>query len=462
MNKPRVLVIISDGVSLRNFVYTSFYEQARENGLDLVFLNLTSISLSELGLQEIIPKNIKQNLLTDSFKNAKKRIELNQFKRRFDDNVYDNYWFPLRNLGIKSYLKNILFQVLIRLFNSEQDLLKLRTYIRKLERKTTYYKECLELIKEVKPDLIYSASQRSILAVAPVEAAKILGLPTVGFVFSWDNLPKSMLDVETDYYHVWSEHMREELITYYSFVKEKQVIVTGTPQFEMHFDKHLKQERTAFLNTFGLDPTKKYICFSGDDVTTSPHDPRYLADVAVMVRELNRVKDQWRIIFRRCPVDFSNRYDLVLQEYQNEITPIAPQWERLANSWDAVLPLKDDNALLVNTVAHCELVINLGSSMVFDAVCHGTPCAYIAYNPEDVPLQKDIKMIYQYIHFQSMPNEKPVFWLRNQLELKSVLKHLETEKETILKSAKKWFTVINQHPPAQSSQRIIDQLKQLS
>jgi hypothetical protein len=320
----------------------------------------------------------------------------------------------------------------------------------------------LELIKQVNPDLIYSASQRSILAIAPVEAAKILDIPTVGFVFSWDNLPKSMLDVETDYYHVWSDHMKKELLNYYPFVKEKQVTVTGTPQFEMHFDKHLKQERSAFLNTYGLDPDKKYLCFSGDDVTTSPHDPQYLADVAAVVRNLNQIEDQWRIIFRRCPVDFSNRYDRVLQVYQDEITPIAPQWERMANSWDAVLPLKADNALLLNTVAHCELLINLGSSMVFDAASHGTPCAYIAYNPEDVPLQKDVKTIYQYIHFQSMPKEAPVFWLYDQLELISVLKHLEVEKETILKSAKKWFAVINQHPPAQSSKRIIDRLKQLN
>ena len=33
--------------------------------------------------------------------------------------------------------------------------------------------------------------------------------------------------------------------------------------------------------------SKKYICFSGDDITTSPNDPVYLGDTAKAIMKLN-------------------------------------------------------------------------------------------------------------------------------------------------------------------------------
>ena len=67
-------------------------------------------------------------------------------------------------------------------------------------------------------------------------AARDLNIPTAVFIFSWDNLPKGMLVVEADYYFVWSTHMKNELLYYYSNIKESQIRITGSPQFEGHFD----------------------------------------------------------------------------------------------------------------------------------------------------------------------------------------------------------------------------------
>ena len=69
--------------------------------------------------------------------------------------------------------------------------------------------------------------------------------------------------------------------------------------------------RTAFFSKYDLDPVKKYICFTGDDITTSPDDPLYLEDAAQAILELNKGDFHLGLIFRRCPVDFSNRYDSV-------------------------------------------------------------------------------------------------------------------------------------------------------
>ncbi|MCB0749742.1 MAG: UDP-glycosyltransferase, partial [Ignavibacteriae bacterium] len=309
-----------------NFVYNSFQKLGKTQGFEFVYFNNTPFDLSVLGLNEVRIKRPQLHPLTDSVKNAKKRVEINRFKRLFKDDVYEKYWFDLPSKNLRYLVKSSISKWYIWRNDSDIGLLHLRRLVNELESSTDYFKRCKTLLKDLKPDIVYSTSQRSALAIAPIQAAKALNIPTVGFVFSWDNLPKSMLDVETDYYHVWSLHMKRELLQYYPFVHEQQVTVTGTPQFEPHFDKACLVSKSEFYETYYLDITKDYICFSGDDVTTSPQDPLYLKDLAEAVRTLNKEGHSLGIIFRRCPVDFSDRYDYVLEEYKELIVPIDPVW----------------------------------------------------------------------------------------------------------------------------------------
>ena len=85
------------------------------------------------------------------------------------------------------------------------------------------------------------------------------------------------------------------------FLKKHQVFVTGSPQFEFHFDETLEDTREDFFKVYGLDVQTKYICFSGDDETTSPLDQFYLEDLAKVVRNLNSKGEKLGIIYRKCP-----------------------------------------------------------------------------------------------------------------------------------------------------------------
>jgi hypothetical protein len=173
---------------------------------------------------------------------------------------------------------------LIGLYSSEKGVEKLRAKINTLERKNPKYAYCKTQLEQYQPDLIFCTTQRATQSISALLAAKDLGIPTVAFVYSWDNVPKAMQVVETDYYCVWSEHMKREVLQYYSFVKPEQIFVTGTPQFEPHYDHSLKETREDFFKQYGLDVNKQYICYSGDDETTSPLDQYYLEDLANAVR----------------------------------------------------------------------------------------------------------------------------------------------------------------------------------
>jgi len=450
-NDKKILLLLPDGVGLRNFAFSSFEAAGGQPGFDLVFWNATPFSLMDLGYREIQLKG-KVNSKTDLLKRARKEIELRQFELKTGNPIYKKYSFLPSNKTWKQKLKN----KLVRYFTwkYQNNLNALRNRIQQTERNSPYYNTCLETLIKEQPALVFCSNQRPVNAIAPLTAARDLGIPTASFIFSWDNLPKATMVVETNYYFVWSSHMEKELLFYYPHITKEQIIVTGTPQFEMHFDESLKQDRKGFCDAHQLDPEKKYICFSGDDITTSPHDPQYLEDVVKVIRSENKKKDEWRILFRRCPVDFSPRFDVILESYSNEIIPLSPLWKRLGEAWNTVLPTKDDNSLLLNTIAHSELVINVGSSMVFDALCQQKPCAYIAYNPEGIELKKDIHTIYKYIHFESMPKEAPVYWLKDIDQLPMILTNLGENKAAIIKSAQNWFETINQHPPQKASEHI--------
>ncbi len=460
MKKSKVFILLPDGIGLRNFAYTNFYNIGLDKGLDLTFWNATPFPLDNLGFKEISLPKPKLHPFTEVYKNARKHIELNQFKKNDNDTVYDTYKFPFPYSSLKNTVKSILTRIIIGSHNSKKGLNTVINKINEQERSTSYYKQCKDVLEHEKPLMVFSTNQRPAVAIAPIMAAKDLNIPTATFIFSWDNLPKATLVIETDYYMVWSSYMKKELLKYYPNIKEEQVIVTGTTQFENHTTTLDTISRDKFFKTHGLDTSKKYICFSGDDVTTSPDDPQYLKDVAQAVNELNYKGNNIGVVFRRCPVDFSDRYDAVINQYKEIIRPINPMWKRISESWNTILPSKEDMVLQQQTIQHTEMVINLGSSMVFDYAAYNKPCAFINYDVANKKIQDwSVEKIYKYVHFKSMTSKESVIWLNNPSEIASKIETALNHKTNTVNHAKDWFKIINLHPLENASNNIVEAIK---
>ncbi|HEU4790441.1 MAG TPA: UDP-glycosyltransferase [Flavobacterium sp.] len=451
-----------DGIGLRNFAYTDFHAIGLQENFDIIFWNNTPFDLTKLGFKEIKIQNSKSHPFTEIYKNARKQIELNLNIRRTKELVYNTYRFPFSYATIPKAVKSLLTQLVSFTHSSKHGLNRVRKIIKEEERKTLYYHQSLETLQIEKPAMVFCTNQRPMTAIAPLLAAQDLGIPTATFIFSWDNLPKATMVVETDYYFVWSDLMKEELLFYYPFINKSQIFVTGTPQFESHFDKNKLLSKEVFFEQNNLDTNKKYICYSGDDITTCPDDPKYLEDVAMAIRELNKKGYSLGIVFRRCPVDFSGRYDEVLGNYKDVITSIVPLWKKIGEGWNTVLPTQVDIDLQMNTIAHTELVINLGSSMVFDYVAHDKACAFINYDVFNKKISNwSVKKIYNYVHFRSMPSKDAVFWIDNPSTIASIIEKGLIKNSSEIEGAKQWFKIINQHPPQQSSKRIWEGIKSI-
>lgn len=454
MKPKKIFILLPDGIGLKNFAYTSFIQKGEQLGWDVIFWNQTPFNLSEMGLKELKLEG-RPRAATDLLKRTKIIAELDHYSQIFNDDVYQSYKFPSSNNSIKTKLKNVIINQLTRIYRGRSGLRKLRILLKSSERRSSYYKDCLEVLKREKPDFVFCTNQRPVSAISPLTAAQDLGIQTGTFIFSWDNLPKATMIVEPDFYFVWSEHMKKELIQYYPYINSSNILITGSPQFETHSKTNLIKSREGFFSENNLDLNKEYICFSGDDITTIPDDAGYLQDVANAVVELNNSGQNIGVIFRRCPVDFSDRYNSVLNLYPDIITPVAPKWKQIGGLWNTIYPTLEDQVLQMNTIYHTSAVVNLGSSMVFDYALLDKPCLFLNY---DVDKQVDpnwtSKKVYKFIHFRSMPTGKEVIWLNSKTEIALKIKTILNNPNGTIDYAKDWFDKINLSPKENASNRI--------
>ena len=88
----KILILLPDGIGLRNFAYSDFPELAQKKGLKLKYWNATEFDLSELNLDAIKLKG-QPHFKTDLMKRTRKQIEIKQFSKQFKNDIYKSYSF---------------------------------------------------------------------------------------------------------------------------------------------------------------------------------------------------------------------------------------------------------------------------------------------------------------------------------------------------------------------------------
>lgn len=461
----KIFILLPDGIGIRNFVYTDFIDKTSAAGHQVTLwaeqelLNLTdNITVTKLALPDLPSSDKHAELLRKAWQTGMLQYE----SRKFNDNVYLSYISKPDIKRKRELLKIFIVKWILLTNRSYRRLNLLKSRYIKIICKKSYYKKCLEELESQKPALLFCTHQRAINAIAPLEAAKKLGIPTACFIYSWDNLSKATLFVDSDYYLVWSEYMKQELLTYHPEIRSENIFITGTPQFAPYFNDNLKIGHGQFADKFNLPKNRRWICFSGDDTKTSPHDPVYLKQLAEAVRSWNnKEQNQLHILFRRCPVDKSDRFDRVLAENQDIITSADPRWRSSDNDsgWHQIIPRREDVALLVNTVLHCDMVINVGSTMAFDFCIFNKPTLFINYNAV-----KDnnwhINLIYRFIHFRSMAGTNPVLWVNSESDWLIKIKEAFNNRH-VVSECKRWYETITLHPLDKANDRIIASLEEI-
>lgn len=431
MQKDKLLLLFPDGIGIRNYIYTDAFDTDKEL---VLFHNFDPETVAYIKQHKNIGDAIA---IPDYSESAKEKFlrELITLSRLYRGVAKTNNPTLLFNWPWKqkTWPKKIFYKVIQALaprYANDPAIAALEKKYQRAIRQNPFYNAVKTILTEVAPTTVFCSHQRALKAATVFAAAKDLGIPTVTVIYSWDNLPKGRLALQADRYWVWSAHMKQEMAVFFPEIAPEKVIVTGTPQFEFYGNAENIIDREAFYKAYGLNPDKKTICFSGDDEMTSPDDPKYLQDLAEAIVKAG-LDNQYQILMRRCPVDFSGRYDTVISRYNTLIREAPPLWNNPgASKWNAMYPLYDDVKLLVSTAFYCDLVINIGSTMAFDFAMFHKPCLFINYDQENKrDLDWSVEKIYRFQHFRSMDDEKAVFWVNNKNDMANVIQTAANTKE---------------------------------
>ncbi|MFC7356878.1 hypothetical protein ACFQO1_04195 [Jejudonia soesokkakensis] len=439
ISKKNILLLVPDGTGIKNYLYSSVFKHA-DASLHL-YHNFDGDTLTELKNHISLDSTLEIPAYKESVKEKFLRELIHLARIQYNAKKAENpsilSFFKSKKGSVKLIFFYKVVQLLATTITTYQGILKLEKKYQKALRKNPLYPQVSEQLQTLQPDVLFCTHQRALKAPVVFAAARDLGIKTATVIYSWDNIPKARLALQADLYLVWSRYMKKELQFFYPEIASEGIKVTGTPQFEFYKDESNIIPKTEFYSSYGLSESKKIVCFSGDDVLTSPHDPQYLDDIASAIVS-EGMEDRIQIVFRRCPVDVSGRYDWVLQKFPKLIIDMPPLWNFNSDLWSAVYPTYQDISLLVSLAYYADAVVNVGSTMAFDFGMFGKPCIFINY--DTVPDRHwSVKRIYAYQHFRSMPSKDAVYWLSDKENIIAILtRAIDTPATAIAQ----WFDVV--------------------
>lgn len=199
-----------------------------------------------------------------------------------------------------------------------------------------------------------------------VKAAKMLGIPTVIPVLSWDNLTtKGLVCIAPDMVLAWNSVHREEAVHIHDIPQER-VAITGSPFFDKWFSISCPLEpRDEFLTRIGLDPAWPFIVYLGSSKNIA-------ADETWLVQEIVRhargsALGNLGVLVRPHPANAHIFNKLAASQ--------VAVWPTVLSGHKASLPDSEEKfADFRASISYSAAAVGVNTSAMIDAVAADKPC----------------------------------------------------------------------------------------
>jgi len=413
-------IVITDGVGFRNFMLSDFYQKAEESFGEVVILScLPKEAYKDLNVScEIIELSIfKENFPTWFFRKTKELAHLQLHKKQnkgIKENLQKN-WTKARN--VRGYATRFIFQI-TSILNSERWIQRFNRWQQLFLKNDIITKEYFKILKKENLDLLFFTHQRPPFIAPLIYSAEVFKIKTATFIFSWDNLAsKGRMSGNFDYYLVWSNLMKSELLKFYPAIKDQQIQVVGTPQFEPYVLDRYRSTRESFYERFDLNLSLKTICYSCGDISTSKNDELYIATIASAISE-KRIPEV-NFLVRISPAEDGSRFTELTKKY-SLIKWNFPKWiltrKGHQEEWSQRVPTVEDVIDLHSILQFSDLNINMLSTMSLDFMCFEKPVINPVFGNLENGLYNDQKFL-DYEHIKNVVNSKSTRIAKNDFEL---------------------------------------------
>jgi len=418
--RPGIVAIVPRGEVIRNFVYSGAFDEVAEG--------------AELSLLSVIPNPDLDEMLKRRYQRVFQLSELRErrvveLQREVLEMAHGRWlWseaarerWRLRAVEAKTTRQNLKLwskRIACYPFANRPGLKFLSTMERMSSRWLNTKDEYVKLYRELKPSLVFNGSHvHSRLATQAVQAAQWLGIPTATFIFSWDNLTsQGRIMLPYDYYLVWNEAIREQLLELYEWIRPEQVFVTGTPQFDFHFRPEFYWSREEFCARVGADASRPIILYSTGMANHMPGETQIVEGIADMLKELTEF-GRPQLLVRVYPKDLTGRFEELKQRRPDILFPAVP-WEA---AW--LTPQFEDAYLLTNTLRHSAVGINVASTISLELCMFDKPVVNVGYNPATVDKRElDYARYYHFDHYRLLVEAGAVAVAKTEKELLEMLR----------------------------------------
>lgn len=379
--KRGIVAIVPRGEVIRNFEYSGTFEAIAERA-ELTLLSVNTNSQIDLDLKAKFGKVFPLTEYDESW--------VVRFQRELLDIAHGRWlWsraaqerWRLRDREAETTIQKTkrIAKKTISLPLSNKKGLKI---LSKTERASSRFlnpsSRYLDLYKKLKPSLVFNGSHiHSRNAVQAVQSAQWLGIPTATFIYSWDNLTsQGRITLPYDYFLVWNEALKTQLMGMYEEIRPESIYVTGTPQFDFHFRTEFYQSREDFCRALAIDPDRPIVFYATGMPNHMPGEPEIVEGIAKILDEYDSaIRPQ--LLVRVYPKDRTGRFDDLARRRRDIRFPTVA-WEP---AW--LTPKYEDSYALVNTLRHCSVGINVASTVSLELCMFGKPVINVGYNPDSV------------------------------------------------------------------------------
>jgi len=225
----------------------------------------------------------------------------------------------------------------------------------------------VSVLEEIKPDVVVISPTvwvKEPVEVDYVRAARSLGIPTVGYVASWDNLTsKGTIHLVPDVLALWNESLAKEARQIHS-ISRKAIRLTGAPYLDLLFQLHQTLSQRDMCERMGCLTDRPYIVY----LCSSP---------TLIASEVGAVTALAETLAQQLGPEAPT---IVVRPHPVNPTP----WEDYAHSGVVVYPRSGDLAAgspawqdYYNQLSGSECVVGLNTTAFLEAVVADRPCLTI-------------------------------------------------------------------------------------
>lgn len=458
--KPKIVVLLPRGEAIRNFVYSGALDELERD--------------AQLSVLSVMPNDAFEDMLSARYRSVHPLAEVRErwtprFLRQFLDTAHGRWlWsmaarerWRLRDLEATTPVekfKRAFKKLTCYPFANRPGLALLAAAERAASRRWRATDHYIRYFEETRPALVFNGSHvHSQVATQAVHAAQSLGIPTATFIFSWDNLTSQGRIIPLyDYYIVWNEGIRDQLLDLYQGIRPAQVFVTGTPQFDFHFNSKFYWSREEFCQRVGADPSRPVVLYSTGMANHIAGEPRLVEDLADMLRGRTDLGSP-QLLVRIYAKGPQGIFDGLKQRRPDILFPEI-LWEP---GW--LTPKPEDLYMLTNMLRHSAVGINVASTISLELCMFDKPCINVGYLPRGVPMVFDYRRYYEFEHYKPIVDSGAISVARSEAEMKTMLcESLTTPGRDSAKRRALLQNFFGATLDGQSGHRVAEQLFQLA